>query len=117
VNDRQVMKMLPKLMRDELVGGLLDIFLDNIKAIILYGSVARNESTPESDIDIAIIIGNDMDDDTREKFIQWSADLDLRYDRVFSIIDIQEDNMRKWGNILPFYQNVQKEGIVLWKAA
>ena len=117
VNDRQVMKMLTKLMRDELVGGLLDIFLDNIKAIILYGSVARNESTPESDIDIAIIIGNDMDDDTREKFIQWSADLDLRYDRVFSIIDIQEDNIRKWGKILPFYQNVQKEGIVLWKAA
>lgn len=117
MNDRQVMKMLTKLMRDELVGGLLDIFLDNIKAIILYGSVARNEGTPESDIDIAIIIGNDMDDDTREKFIQWSADLDLRYDRVFSIIDIQEDNIRKWGKILPFYQNVQKEGIVLWKAA
>jgi len=25
--------------------------------------------------------------------------------------------MQKWGRILPFYQNVQKEGIVLWKAA
>lgn len=42
---------------------------------------------------------------------------DLRYDKVFSIIDIQEKNMEKWGSVLPFYQNVQKEGIVLWKAA
>ena len=58
-----------------------------------------------------------MDDATREKFMQWSAELDLRYDKVFSIIDIQEKNMEKWGSVLPFYQNVQKEGIVLWKAA
>lgn len=43
--------------------------------------------------------------------------MDLRYDRVFSVIAILEKNMQKWGRILPFYQNVQKEGIVLWKAA
>lgn len=110
-------KMLTREMKDELIKGLLNIFLDDIEAIILYGSVARNESTLESDIDIAIIVKKDMDDTTRERFISWSADLELRYDRVFSIIDIQERNMQKWGKILPFYQNVQKEGIVLWKAA
>ena len=109
--------MLTNTMKDELVRGLLEIFEDNIEAIILYGSVARNESTQESDVDIAIIIRTDMSDITREKFIQWSAELYLRYDRVFSIVDIQEKNMQKWGDVLPFYQNVQKEGIVLWKAA
>lgn len=109
--------MLTNTIKDELVRGLLEIFEDNIEAIILYGSVARNESTQESDVDIAIIIRTDMSDITREKFIQWSAELDLRYDRVFSIVDIQEKNMQKWGDVLPFYQNVQKEGIVLWKAA
>ena len=40
-----------------------------------------------------------MDDATKEQFIHWSAELDLRYDRVFSIIDIQEENMEKWGNV------------------
>lgn len=109
--------MLTSTMKDELIKGLLEIFEGNIEAIILYGSVARNESTAESDIDIAIIIKNNMDEATREKFIQWSAEMDLRYDRVFSIVDIQEENMQKWGNVLPFYQNVQKEGIVLWKVA
>lgn len=109
--------MLTAVMKDELIKGLLDIFSDNMEAIILYGSVARNESTPESDIDIAIIMKKDMDDTVREKLIHWSADMDLRYDRVFSIIDIPEKNMQKWGNVLPFYQNVKKEGVVLWKAA
>jgi len=109
--------MLTNTMRKELVDGLLGIFSDNILQIILYGSVAREDNTSESDVDIAIVIKEDMDDRTREKFIIWSADMDLRYDRVFSIVDIQEKNLEKWGSILPFYKNVQKEGIVLWKAA
>ena len=36
--------MLTNAMKDELIKGLLNIFSDDIKAIILYGSVARNES-------------------------------------------------------------------------
>lgn len=109
--------MLTSVMKEALIRGLQEIFKENIEAVILYGSVARHEDTPESDIDIAIIIKNDMNDKTRERFIQWSAEMDLRYDCVFSIIDIQKKNMQKWGDILPFYQNVKKEGIVLWKAA
>lgn len=109
--------MLTSTMKNDLISGLLTLFPDNITAIILYGSVARNEATPESDVDIAIIIKKEMDDDIKNKFINWAADLDLRYDRIFSIIDIKEENLQKWGKVLPFYQNVQKEGIVLWKAA
>ena len=109
--------MLTNAMKEDLVHGLTDIFSDNILSIILYGSVARNDNTDDSDIDIAIIVKNEMDNSTKERFIRWSAELDLRYDRVFSIIDIQKENMEKWGSILPFYQNVQKEGIILWRAA
>ena len=38
-------------------------------------------------------------------------------ERVFSIIDIKESSIKRWGDILPFYKNVKEEGIVLWKAA
>lgn len=104
-------------MKDELIRGLTEIFKENIKMIILYGSVARNEAKDDSDIDIAIIMKNDMDEKTQEQFIRWSADMDIRFDKVFSIIDIQEEKLEQWGNVLPFYKNVQKEGIVLWEAA
>lgn len=109
--------MLSEKMKEDLVQGLRSIFGNEIQMIILYGSVARNEATEESDIDIAIIMKKDMEESEKERFISWSADMDIRYDRVFSIVDIQEDNLNKWGEILPFYKNVRKDGIILWKAA
>ena len=109
--------MLTDMMKDELVKGLLNLFHENLSMIILYGSVARNEATSESDIDIAIITKNDINEEIRNKFICWSAEMDIRYDKIFSIIDIKEENMKKWGEVLPFYKNVQKEGVILWKAA
>ena len=45
-----------------------------------------------------------------------SADLDLKYDRIFSIIDINKKRLDEWGKVLPFYVNIQQEGISLWKA-
>ena len=109
--------MLTDTIKEELIKGLCELLHENLSMIILYGSVARNEATPESDIDIAIITKKDMDEEIRNKFICWAAELDIRYDKVFSIIDIKEENMKKWGEVLPFYKNVQKEGVILWKAA
>lgn len=104
-------------MTQELISGLTAIFTDDIVMIILYGSVARKEESPESDIDIAIVLKNQMDEDIRKQFISWSAGLDLKFDRVFSIIDIEKVLLDKWGAVLPFYRNIKEEGVVLWKAA
>ena len=109
--------MLSEDMREDLVRGLISIFQNNISMIILYGSMARNEATDESDIDVAIIVKNQMDDDTKRQFVSWTADMDIRYERVFSIVDIQESNLMKWEKVLPFYQNIRKEGVILWRAA
>ena len=109
--------MLSDEMREELVQGLTDIFGNNISMIILYGSVARGNANTESDIDIAIVVRSQIDDATKKRFLYWAADMDIRYERVFSIVDIQESNMKKWEDVLPFYRNVKQEGIVLWKAA
>ena len=48
--------MLSEKMKEDLICGLRLIFGNAIQTIILYGSVARNEATEESDIDIAIIM-------------------------------------------------------------
>ena len=101
----------------ELIDGLKEIFYNNIQQIILYGSVARNQETQESDIDIAVILKHGLDAEIKKKFIAWSAEMDLKYDKVFSIIDIEKERMDKYGDILPFYRNICQEGVVLWKAA
>lgn len=109
--------MLTNDMISELTHGLQNIFGNVIEQIILYGSVARDEASEESDIDIAIILTADMDSERKEQFIDWAAKMDLRYNRVFSIVDISKAKMEQWGNVLPFYRNIREEGIVLWKAA
>ena len=109
--------MLSDDIKEELVEGLTGIFQKNISMIILYGSVARGEAADSSDIDIAIIVKEPINQNPKKQFVSWAANMDLRYERVFSIVDIQESNMKKWEHVLPFYQNVRKEGIVLWKAA
>ena len=45
--------MLTDMMKDELVKGLFNLFHENLSMIILYGSVARNEATSESDIAVS----------------------------------------------------------------
>lgn len=41
---------------EKLLPGLCDIFGKAMKSVILYGSVARGTATPESDVDIAVIV-------------------------------------------------------------
>jgi predicted nucleotidyltransferase len=102
---------------DELVEGLKEIFNDSLVSVILYGSVARGTETEDSDIDIAIIIRDAKNQSAQDKIIDFSLEMDLKYDKVFSVIDIDYDEFLKWEDILPFYKNVKREGVVLWKAA
>ena len=102
---------------DELVDGILAIMKPSVVRIILYGSVARGTNTEESDVDVAILVKNEMDAEMEDKLSDFVADMNLKYDKVFSVIDINYDTFRKWEGVTPFYQNVTKEGTVLWKAA
>lgn len=101
----------------EFVKGILDIMDSRLVSIVLYGSVARGTNTEDSDVDIALIMHGKLDLNTEDKLSDFIVDMNLKYDKVFSVIDIDVEHFRKWINALPFYQNVEKEGIVLWKAA
>ena len=106
-----------QLMQEELVEGLKNIFKDNLVSIVLYGSFARGTNTADSDIDIAIILKQEYDKVSRDKVIDLAVDIDLKYDTVLSIVDIDYDNFIEWQEVLPFYKNVKKDGVVLWNAA
>lgn len=101
----------------KLVNGILAIMEDNVVSIILYGSVAKGTNTEESDVDIALLVKGNMDKNTEEQLSDFVVDMNLEYDKVFSVIDIEYNMFRKWEKVTPFYSNVNKEGIILWKAA
>ena len=102
---------------EELVPGILNILKEQAVRIILYGSVARGTNLPESDVDVAVLIQGSMTQETEEQLSSFIVDMNLKYDTVFSVIDIDIDMFNQWGTIIPFYQNVSNEGIVLWTAA
>ncbi len=101
----------------ELVDGILAIFDTQVIRIVLYGSYARGTNTPESDVDVALLLNGSLNRETENKISDLVVDLNLKYDKVFSVIDIDYAVFQKWENVTPFYRNVNKEGIVLWKAA
>lgn len=102
---------------NDLVDGLLRIFSNNLASIILYGSVARGTDTSESDIDIAVILKEKPDVGAMDSVVDFAVDMDMKYDKVFSIIDIDGEEFSKWEDVLPFYKNVKKDGVILWKTA
>lgn len=104
-------------MLEELVNGIVKIVDKQLVSIILYGSVARGSASTESDIDIALLLDGKMSKETEDKISDLIVDLNLKYDKVFSVVDIDNARFEQWRNTLLFYQNVAQEGIVLWKAA
>ena len=101
----------------ELVDGILSVMREKLVRIVLYGSFAKGTSTGESDVDIALIMHGELDGKTEDVLSDFIVDMNLKYDRVFSVIDIDFDKFQQWEQVMPFYRNVSREGVVLWKAA
>ena len=107
-------------------GGLVDYkhgnyvnnkFGDRIKKIILYGSYARGDFNTSSDVDIMIL--TDFTDDELVQYrseiveLAYNIEWNNRFDIHLSPLIKNVDRFNYWLEALPFYMNVQKEGVVL----
>jgi predicted nucleotidyltransferase len=86
-----------------------------LKKIILYGSYARGDYNKKSDVDIMILTDLSFKEieDYRDKVSDIAYDIELETGIILSpvIKNIEKYNSRV--NFVPFYKNVQKEGVVL----
>ena len=98
-----------------LVRELTEVYGELLKEIILYGSYARGDQSEESDVDIALILDGLPTPVMTEEMTRRTAAKELESGKVLSVLDIQADKYNTWKRVLPFYQNIEKEGIVLWK--
>lgn len=95
---------------------LKGLYKDKLKAVILYGSVARGTDLEDSDVDILVLV-----DATQEELRKYSdalsdisTDFALEFFKVFSIIDVSFQEFSEWKDISPFYKNVAREGVLLY---
>ena len=113
LKDEQLKRML-----NEMSELLKKVYKDKLKAVILYGSVARGTATEESDVDIMVLIDG-TDQELRayeENLSDVSTDISIKYYKVFSIMDVSYQEYTRWKNVSPFYKNVSQEGVVLYAA-
>ena len=100
----------------DMITSLSSIYGDLMSEVVLYGSYARGTQTEESDVDIAVFLSEKPAKKTTDAMIDCVSRYELESDKVLSVIEINQDMFNEWENILPFYKNIKKEGIVLWTA-
>ncbi|MCP5107830.1 MAG: nucleotidyltransferase domain-containing protein [bacterium] len=80
--------------------------------IFLFGSVARNDYEPDSDIDILVLFPGEVDTGLMEEVIAVAYDVELEHDVVFGIV-VQSNEF--WASekaaVIPFHQNLQREAL------
>ncbi len=102
---------------NELKDRLAEKLGDRLRLFRLYGSKARGDARPDSDIDILIVIDKD-DFDIKDTVSKVVYDVYQKYDyRYFLSVKVmgQEhyDLLASIGTT--FFRNLEKDGIDLWK--
>lgn len=95
---------------DELRQRLHALYGDDLLNLVLFGSQARGDADPGSDIDVLVVLDRPVVPGAEiERTGEIVADLSLRYDTVVSCLFVSAERYRTEQS--PFLLNVRREGI------
>ena len=86
------------------------LYGDRLHAVVLYGSYARGEESPESDVDVMVVLEDEVDP-WREirRMSELGLEVELEYEEMVTLYPVsQEDAERQSHSVLT---NAQREGI------
>ena len=102
---------------DEILQRVIQIYRkvygDDVVEIRLYGSYARGEEQPDSDIDLAAIVRGEREELQERLSEVWNQvdDISIDYETLISPTVIPYTEFQKWKSDLPYYRSIAKEGI------
>ena len=104
---------------EQYVAEIKKIYGTHLRKVVLFGSYARGDFRPDSDVDIMILL--DMSDVDLKAYSQqlsyMTYDFNLDNDLDIKPIVKSEEHFKKWVVNYPFYATINKEGVVLYGAA
>ena len=104
-----------KLVLRRFADDVINLLGTSLVKIILYGSYARGDFHENSDMDVMILTS--LDDDGIRKIensvYDIASDFELLENVDISVSIKNIDQFNYWLGALPYYDNVEKEGIVL----
>lgn len=85
-----------------------------VKEVILFGSKARGDSDPESDIDLLLLTTAPIDWKERHQIVDALFEVEMKHDVVISIIVNTVDD---WNHgictVLPIHDTISREGVAM----
>jgi uncharacterized protein (UPF0332 family)/predicted nucleotidyltransferase len=100
--------------RDALRDRFRDAFGDRLHRLVLYGSHARGDATPESDIDILVVLDREPDRADREQAHEVMHHFTDEYGLNVSPLVTHRERFETYNQ--PLYRNVREEGELLMPA-
>jgi uncharacterized protein len=101
----------------EFVDRVQPAFGEKLKKVVLFGSYARGDYDAESDVDVMLMLNED--EDALKGYFNIITDivveLDLKYDVILATILQSEKKFIKYQQAMPFYFNVNNEGVVIYE--
>jgi len=97
----------------ELKKGLVKIYGDQLKAVYLFGSFARNEGRlPDSDIDVMVVLNGEFNyRETQKRSIEFVASLCLEYDVVITRKFATDKEYSE--SKMPLFMNIQNDAVAI----
>ena len=84
--------------------------------VILYGSRARGDAVPESDYDLLVLVDHPVTLKEEDIFRQQLFPIEIE---TGCVLTLNVYHLSDWDSVLykvmPFRQNVEREGLVIWK--
>ena len=92
-----------------------DVLKANFRKMIVYGSYARGNNNENSDIDIMVLtsLPEEQTGMVEDKLYDAAFDFFMRYGVNISVIVKNEEHFNYWLGAVPFYDNVEREGVVI----
>ncbi|MEX1204937.1 MAG: nucleotidyltransferase domain-containing protein [Dongiaceae bacterium] len=89
---------------------LQEIYGDRLERLVLFGSRARGDAEPDSDIDVLVVLSSNGDalSEKDDGCTSVMADLSLKYDTV--IMPIFTDAQTYKTSEFSLFQNIRREG-------
>ncbi len=101
-----------KALLQDLRGRLEALYGDRLQAVVLYGSHARGEATPDSDVDVMVVLEGTVDPWAEIRRMSGPAlDTEIKYEEMVTLYPVSQVDFEH--QELPVLANAHREGILV----